>query len=90
MSEREIIGGGGYQVVKCGHCDGKGKCNCPTCLKAAGWEFSLRYISSDEYKRIVNSGATGVCTICGGTGWLVLTPEGELKPGRVKKEEKKE
>lgn len=41
----------------CGHCDGKGKCNCPQCVKEAKVELS-RFDS-----RLVR------CSVCQGKGY---------------------
>ena len=59
-------------VVKCGHCDGKGVCergaggwSCDSCLSHSGQVFR-RNLFGEKKNRAVS------CSKCDGTGWVKI------------------
>jgi hypothetical protein len=104
MVEREIVGGregeGGeweWKQIKCGHCDGKGRCNCYSCVaeEVCYDGTSGRFVrekkeplSAGRYKSMLedNPNFTVNCKKCNGFGFVLIDKNGEVKIPKVKKE----
>jgi len=50
--------------IRCPHCKGLKQCDCATCSKVGG--------RGRGWPR------KGVCTVCGGTGWMFENPDGSI------------
>jgi hypothetical protein len=109
MVEREIVGGregeGGeweWKQIKCEHCDGKGRCNCYSCVAQEifiiitekpilAWEKPVekkRVMTVAEYKKMLeeNPALAVDCKKCNGFGFVLINKNGEIKIPNVKKE----
>lgn len=87
MTEREIIGEGGFdfQKIKCEHCQGTGRCNCYTCIYI--YADGIWLDSKEKADELSKKNVYVRCSKCNGFGFLILTKEGKIRKPEFKEEE---